>query len=157
MSPTIRVDEEVYALLQSKARPFEDTPNSVLRRISGLDEAAGAKGVTAEKRRVRSVQDRSDGKKTPQQAFRAPILAILKEHNGEIHRGRALKELETKMGDQLSLYDKADINSGTIRWQKSAEWEVRVMREEGLLRPVLETPRGIWALTNKGWEAASQV
>ena len=37
MPPTIRIDEEVYAWLQGNARPFEDTPNSVLRRIAGLE------------------------------------------------------------------------------------------------------------------------
>jgi len=37
MAPTIRVDEQVYGWLQGNARPFEDTPNSVLRRIAGLD------------------------------------------------------------------------------------------------------------------------
>ena len=37
MSPAIRIDDEVYAWLQSNARPFEDTPNSVLRRLAGLD------------------------------------------------------------------------------------------------------------------------
>jgi hypothetical protein len=36
MAPTIRIDEEVYAWLQRNARPFEDTPNSVLRRVAGL-------------------------------------------------------------------------------------------------------------------------
>ena len=35
--PTIRVDDEVYAWLQSLARPFEDSPNTVLRRIGHLD------------------------------------------------------------------------------------------------------------------------
>ena len=34
--PTLRVDDEVYAWLQKQARPFEDTPNSVLRRVAGL-------------------------------------------------------------------------------------------------------------------------
>jgi hypothetical protein len=32
MMPTIRVDEDVYAWLQRRAKPFVDTPNSVLRR-----------------------------------------------------------------------------------------------------------------------------
>lgn len=36
MSPTIRVDDEVYAMLQAEAEPFTDTPNSVLRRKLGL-------------------------------------------------------------------------------------------------------------------------
>lgn len=38
--PTIRVDEDVYAWLQKQARPFEDTPNTVLRRVAGLGDAA---------------------------------------------------------------------------------------------------------------------
>lgn len=37
--PTIRVDDDVYAWLQKQARPFEDTPNTVLRRVAGLGDA----------------------------------------------------------------------------------------------------------------------
>lgn len=39
MAPIIRIDKEVYSWLQKQARPFEDTPNSVLRRIAGLTDA----------------------------------------------------------------------------------------------------------------------
>ena len=35
--PTIRVDDEVYEWLKSQATPFEDNPNSVLRRVAELD------------------------------------------------------------------------------------------------------------------------
>ena len=156
MFPTIRIDDEVYTWLQSQARAFEDTPNSVLRRVSGLDDGAETKELMAKKQRVLSTRG-AHGEKTPQQAFRAPILTLLKGHKGEIQRGQALKELETAMAEKLTDYDKADIHSGTIRWQKSADWEVHLMREEGLLKPVSETPRGVWALTDKGREAASQV
>jgi hypothetical protein len=41
-SKVIRIDAEVWAELQRRARPLEDTPNSVLRRVFGLpDEDAG--------------------------------------------------------------------------------------------------------------------
>lgn len=40
MSPVIRIDDQVWTWLQSQARPFEDTPNSVLRRVAGI-EATG--------------------------------------------------------------------------------------------------------------------
>jgi hypothetical protein len=41
-SKVIRIDGEVWAELQRRARPLEDTPNSVLRRVLGLpDEEAG--------------------------------------------------------------------------------------------------------------------
>lgn len=35
--PTIRVDQEVYKWLQAHATPFEDNPNSVLRKIAQLE------------------------------------------------------------------------------------------------------------------------
>lgn len=35
--PTIRVDNEVWDWLKQHARPLEDTPNSILRRVAGLD------------------------------------------------------------------------------------------------------------------------
>jgi hypothetical protein len=40
MTPTIRVDDEVYALLQERAEAFIDTPNTVLRRILKLEPSA---------------------------------------------------------------------------------------------------------------------
>ena len=39
--PTIRIDDEVYVWLQKQARPFEDTPNSVLRRIANFEKPIG--------------------------------------------------------------------------------------------------------------------
>jgi hypothetical protein len=50
--PTIRIDGEVYAWLQLQARPFEDTPNSVLRRVAGLD-------LPKEERKGIAVKDQS--------------------------------------------------------------------------------------------------
>jgi hypothetical protein len=37
-SKVIRIDAQVWAELQRRARPLEDTPNSVLRRVLGLPE-----------------------------------------------------------------------------------------------------------------------
>src|SRR5438034_4146985 len=54
VSPTIRIDDEVWAWLQEKARPFEDTPHSVLRRVAGLDGGNG-RGTSREGGRKTSV------------------------------------------------------------------------------------------------------
>lgn len=45
MAPTIRIDEEVWQWLKSHAAPLEDTPNSVLRRLAGLDAPSSASPV----------------------------------------------------------------------------------------------------------------
>jgi hypothetical protein len=150
--PTIRIDDEVYEWLQKQARPFEDTPNSVLRRVAGLDSSPDReeKPMIDPQSKPRVIA----GEKTPQSDFRKPILAVLRKFGGKGDRMRVLAEVEKMMSDRLSHFDKEDIRSGTIRWQKSAEWEVRVMREQGFLKPVSETPRGVWALTQRGSAAA---
>ncbi len=151
--PAIRIDDEVYALLQKDAQPFEDTPNSVLRRKLGLEKQK--KGQPQQMKNFMIIPNGILNKKTPQNAFRNPILKVLKKLGGEGLRPTVLESVEKAMEGALTEYDKSDIRSGTIRWQKSAEWEVRAMREQGILKPVHETPRGIWALTKKGSEEAS--
>lgn len=155
MARTIRIDDEVYGWLQSQAHPLEDTPNSVLRRAAGLDSGVTPNLKSQKEPRLRTTKMQPN-EKTPQRAFRKPILKILNAHGGEMHRGKVLQELKNLMENQLTDYDNSCISSGTIRWEKSAEWEVRVMREEGLLKPVSETPRGVWALTDMGREEASR-
>jgi len=150
MAPTIRIDDQVYAWLQQQAKAFEDTPNTVLRRVAGIDNVPA--NAPQSKQQVREVT-RMKGDKTPQPAYRKPILRVLKKLGGEASRMRVLQELAAMMADDFTKTDKEKISSGTIRWQKTAEYEVLVMRNEGLLRPVVETARGIWALTKKGQEA----
>jgi hypothetical protein len=53
MVPTIRVDDDVYEWLQQRAKPFVDTPNSVLRRELGITDtvptpAAGSRPAPGE-------------------------------------------------------------------------------------------------------------
>jgi hypothetical protein len=67
MCPTIRVDEEVYDWLRGQAVPFDDTPNSVLRRIAHLDERAaeGEKAVQTNARLGQKPIKRTPGRRTP--------------------------------------------------------------------------------------------
>jgi hypothetical protein len=159
MMPTIRVDDEVFAWLQSKARPFEDTPNSVLRREAGLDGdgTSGAAGSRTSPPGPQRVYAREGGAKTPQGEFRAPILKILKARGGRADRSFVLRELERVLAGKLTAFDKQDIKSGTIRWQKSAEWEVSTMRQEGLLLPRSDSPHGVWCLSATGERAAKNL
>ncbi len=157
MTHAIRIDEEVYAWLQKKAleqkaKPFEVTPNSVLREImTGLKENSGEQ---INQRTFSKETSGGDEKKTPQRAYREPILKILKQAGGKVPRSEALRNLEATLSNHFTPYDRQKIRTGAVRWERTAEWEVRQMREEQLIQPVHKTPRGIWALTEKGIEAA---
>jgi hypothetical protein len=83
--PTIRVDNDVYAWLQKQARPFEDTPNSVLRRVAGLGDAAQAVEAVA-------AADAGRGRAIEESAPSAKQLS-----------GRRLNEL-WKVGAKHALY-----------------------------------------------------
>lgn len=50
MTPTIRIDHEVYEKLQEQAKPFVDTPNAVLRRLLELPEAPEPEGGRGSRR-----------------------------------------------------------------------------------------------------------
>ena len=52
MCPTIRIDDEVYRWLQEQAVPFDDTPNSVLRRLAKLDQEQTTASSEAATRRA---------------------------------------------------------------------------------------------------------
>src|SRR5712692_4159144 len=101
MAPAIRIDDQVYAWLQERAKPFEDTPNSVLRRIAGLDASDSSSGLG--KRRTFSRDDDDAGaQKTPQHAYREPLLKILKKHGGQASRTQVLRELESILNKNLT-------------------------------------------------------
>ena len=151
MAPAVRIDDEVYEWLQQQAKPFEDTPNSVLRRIAGLE---GKTNESVRKRTFSKGDKHTDARKTPQPAYREPILKILKRHGGQAPRTQVLKELGSMLEDRFTSHDLKAIKTGAIRWERTAEWEARVMREDQLIQPASETARGVWALTAKGMDAA---
>jgi hypothetical protein len=92
MAPIIRIDDEVYAWLQKQASPFEDTPNSVLRKLAGLEEADAK-----EKRRSMTIQNQASLQK-----------GIVPSHPEKKLNGRYLNDL-WKVGARHALYNKEGI------------------------------------------------
>ena len=87
MTPTIRVDDEVYALLQERGEAFVDTPNTVLRRILGLTESAESTGHPIGRREERASRKLArlvaDDLLTPDEE-----LVWERRNNGERHTAR---------------------------------------------------------------------
>jgi len=136
---SIRIDDEVWVALQRRAKAFEDTPNSVLRRILHLDKTQG--------KRYRSNRT-PKGVKTPQRAYRNPILRALYELGGHAQASDVLEKVHVLMANRLNESDYQPLASGEIRWRNTAHWERNAMVEEGLLKK--NSPRGVWELTAKG-------
>jgi restriction system protein len=139
----IRIDDDVWVALQKKARPFEDTPNSVLRRVLSIDRANGKRH-----RKDRAAR----GARTPQSVFREPILRILYESGGSARMSEVVDRTGDLIRDQLNDVDRQKLATGEIRWRNAVQWERNEMVKDGLLKK--DSPRGIWELTAKGIKAA---
>src|SRR4051812_5057453 len=101
MTPTIRIDDDVFEKLKEHAEPFVDTPNSVLRRILDLapggatNEAEGTRSgarasgrrrvsasAASSKSRPRRRQPRAKaGTTLPDAEYEIPILEVLRDSN----------------------------------------------------------------------------
>jgi Mrr N-terminal domain len=141
----IRVDDDVWRSLQKKALAFEDTPNSVLRRVLKVNGARA--GKPAAKRIPR-------GERTAQEDFRPLILQVLYEEGGSGKTAEVLDRIGEMLASKLTNADRASMKHGEIRWRNTAQWERNAMVDEGLLKK--SSPRGTWELTDKGIKTAEQ-
>lgn len=88
------------------------------------------------------------GLRTPEDAFRLPILESLKELGGKAEVRVVLDKVYEKMKHILNEYDMQKLSTGGIRWQNTAQWARQSMVNEGLLKS--DSEHGIWEISEKG-------
>jgi hypothetical protein len=150
MMPTIRVDDEVYEWLKSQAEPFVDTPNSVLRRHAGLDRAEQVR------RRSRSADGgrARQGELLDRRVYDKPILRVLAQRGGAAPASEVVDAVGEIVRDQLTEKDFTENKSGIVRWRNRVMWRRFSLVRGGLLKD--GSPRGIWELSDAGWNAAKE-
>lgn len=109
-------------------------------------------------RRARKARRASKGRlprglRTPEEAFRRPILEALVELGGKASMGQVLDLVEKKMGAKLTKYDFQPLPSDpkSIRWRNTAQWCRNSLVREGLMRS--DSPYGIWEISELGRRA----
>ena len=176
MSPTIRIDDDVFDELKKHAEPFVDTPNTVLRRLLNLgdfgsaeSDGVGEAGVVDEQdapkridsaREERGTRQRRRRTKAPrppraktgsilnESAYELPMLEIISEHGGRAAAREVLDELETRLNGQLTDVDKQELASGDVRWRNRAQFVRLRLVEKGDM--VKDSPRGVWEISDQG-------
>ena len=90
------------------------------------------------------------GLRTPNEAFRLPILQALIKLGGSGRLGEVLDLVELMMKDQLNKYDYQTIPSdpNVIRWRNNAQWARLKLVQDGYLAS--DSPRGVWEITDSG-------
>lgn len=181
MSNQIDVDDDVFGFLKAKAEPFVDTPNSVLRRLLGLDglkvETVSAeapivaKEPVVPKKRVTSSKAKAKGKAPskratpkrtraargtllPEDRYEAPLLQALVDAGGQAPFREVVDAVGRELKPHLMPPDFEALDSGTVRWQSRLQFVRLRLIERGYLDR--ETPRGIWGITDLGRNALKE-
>jgi hypothetical protein len=159
MSPSIEIDDDIFALLQEHAEPLIDTPGSVLRRLLGLDRQGGEvppseTSTPVDARPVRQKGRRRKGTRAargsllPEAHYEMPILRFLAENGGRAPSREVIDAVGIALKDDLTEADREELNSGDIRWKNRAAFVRLRLLEKGELDG--NAPRGTWAITAKG-------
>ncbi len=173
MCPSIDVDDEVFDVLKESAEPFVDTPNSVLRRILGVDReqtrqadyvpstrsSSAAGRHTLSRKRPGKPKNADKNKKSgraargtllPESEYELPILRYLDEHGGRAPSREVVDGVGEALADRLTDEDKQKLHSGDVRWKNRAAFvRLRLIERKELNG---QAPRGTWEITDKGRE-----
>jgi len=90
------------------------------------------------------------GLRTPEPAFRTPILNALVELGGGGKVADVLELVEMRMKKMLKKVDYQPLASdpSNLRWRNTAQWSRSIMVHDGLLKA--DSPRGVWEITDAG-------
>ncbi len=89
------------------------------------------------------------GTRTPEEAYRLPILRTLVELGGGGRTADVLDRVGELMREQLKDVDYEPLSSsGSPRWRNSAQWARNTMVYEGLMKD--SSRRGVWEISEAG-------
>ena len=96
------------------------------------------------------------GLRTPESAYRQPILQVLNEMGGSARMNDLLVRVERNMKTRLKQVDYEPLASDpdAPRWRNTAQWERNTMVKEGLLKS--NSPHGVWEISEAGRQALAK-
>jgi hypothetical protein len=148
MNKQIYVDGDVFLRLESEAKPFVDTPNSVLRRLLGLPEA-GQTTTGHDPALGRRTGSRASSRAIlPEAEYELPLLQSLIEAGGACPTKDAITAVGRKLTDKLTPQDKALLKSGVIRWENRVQFvRLNLVRRKLMAE---DAPWGTWKISEQG-------
>ena len=135
----------------SQINDFKERVVNLKRDWKRFESGKVKPGTISGRRRLKK------GVKTPQPAYRDAILVSLLELGTSAKAKEVLELVCEKMKDQLTPFDLEAIESNPKepRWRNTAMWCRNDLANEGLISR--DTPKGIWALTDKGRAEAEKI
>ena len=172
MSPQIDLDTDIFDYLKSKAEPLVDTPNSVLRRLLGINSTRNKAPAAPTSKAVASTPTPPRGKSAdkgnkpkaaktgpkrtraasgtllPEENYERPLLKALADAGGQAPYRDVVEAVGRELKDRLMPADFENLNSGAVRWQSRLQFVRLRLIERGYLDK--NAPRGVWGITDAG-------
>jgi hypothetical protein len=146
MCPSIEVDDKVFEIIKKNAEPFVDTPNTVLRRLLGVERdksrSAAARGTAI------AIERATPGTLLPESEYELPILRFLQERGGRAPSREVVEAVGEVLSGKLTDLDRGALKSGDIRWENRVAFVRLRLIERGELTK--GSPRGTWEISDKG-------
>ena len=140
----IDVSNPVYQAILGRATSFEDTADSVLAELLGINKDADegdSKFRTPGGRLKKGLLMRQD-------EYELPILDALEELGGSAPMSEVKEGVERHLKDRFNQFDLALMKDDTIRWVNRMQFARLDLRNKGDLKA--DSPRGIWELSDQG-------
>lgn len=163
MMPTIRIEDDVFKGLQQLAKPFVDSPSSVIRRM--LEERGvlvPQKTSSSTETHTREPLSRPAGTTanglTPQPVYESYLYVVLaKEFNGRGHKRDVTHAVIKRMmkDGHVGAADQELVKTGETKAENTIAWARNALKDRGHISRI--SPRGIWELTAEGKDTASKV
>ena len=151
--PTIRVDNDVFEGLQKLAKPFVDSPSSVIRKL--LEEKGVIAGEEAKTKPRASHPAGQAAALTPQPIYEQFLLFILdREFKGKGHKRDVTTAVIRRMMAEgfIGPADQEMVATGETRAENTIAWGRNALKERGYISKL--SMRGTWELTPDGRAAA---
>ncbi len=163
-SETLRtLFERVLARLRAERERLLRLPPPIWERLQVVEEAIlQLQDLMQRLQEVLPDDGESPGRRRyrgatfPYKAYRPLIAKVLAQMGGRGYAHEVLERLATLVAPYLAPGDWDALPSdGELRWRKNALWQRYAMKREGLL--VADSPRGVWELSESGWDYARKV
>ena len=132
----------------SRLGEFREKVRLLQKEWKGL--ATGGRRPRQRSRRKLTTGRLARGLRTPEDAFRRPLLEALVELGGSAPMSRVRDVVHGKMSDVLNEYDHQPLPSDAncLRWRNTAQWCRNTLVREGLMKS--DSPHGVWEITEEG-------
>lgn len=155
MSKTIRIDDEVYeGLKRLVTDPFEETPNTVIKKML-RELASPTSSIQPSKKKVGRAKP---GVLTPQSVYENWLLySLWKYFDGGGPKAKVTEKIINLMKDRgvLGAPDFELVKTGESKAVNTTAWARNKLKDEGKIKNT--SLRGVWELSDYGIQTAQEL